>query len=85
MLLATWEILKTTLWMKGKNNTKWLVFLNIPFQMGVIIGAFVFFGIWLDKKFEFENLFLIIFSLLGVFISLYQTLKTLKNINQNKD
>lgn len=59
--------------------------MNIPIQMGVIIGAFVFFGIWLDKKFQFENLFLIIFSLLGVFLSLYQVIKTLQNINKDED
>ena len=59
--------------------------MNIPIQMGVIIGAFVFLGIWLDKKFQFEYLFLIIFSLLGVFLSLYQVMKTLQNINKDED
>uniref|UniRef100_UPI00404AA9D1 AtpZ/AtpI family protein n=1 Tax=Flavobacterium sp. TaxID=239 RepID=UPI00404AA9D1 len=67
--------------MKKKNSKKWLVFLNMPFQMGIIIGAGVLIGLWLDKTFLFENLFLIIFSLLGVFLALYQVFKLLKNMN----
>ncbi|MFY8187789.1 MAG: AtpZ/AtpI family protein [Flavobacterium sp.] len=71
--------------MKKKNNNKWLVFLNLPIQMGVIIGSFVYFGIWLDKTYHFENLFLIIFSLLGVFLALYQVIKTLKSLNKEEE
>jgi ATP synthase protein I len=53
----------------------------MPFQMGIIIGAGVLIGLWLDKTFLFENLFLIIFSLLGVFLALYQVFKLLKNMH----
>lgn len=40
--------------------------------MGVLIVAGVYFGEWLDKKFEFESPWMtIVFALLGVFIGLY--------------
>jgi len=44
--------------------------------MGIIIGAGVLLGIWLDKKFpnDFSG-FTIGISLLGVFISLYQVIR----------
>lgn len=85
MPLAQWVRQRTYSKVKKKNNNKWLVFLNLPIQMGVIIGSFVYFGIWLDKTYHFENLFLIIFSLLGVFLALYQVIKTLKSLNKEEE
>jgi F0F1-type ATP synthase assembly protein I len=54
-------------------------YLNIPFQMFAIIGIFVFGGILLDKwcKCTFP-LFALIFSLLGVVLSIYFVIKDLK-------
>lgn len=85
MPLAQWVRQRTYSKVKKKNNNKWLVFLNLPIQMGIIIGSFVYFGIWLDKTYHFENLFLIIFSLLGVFLALYQVIKTLKSLNKEEE
>jgi F0F1-type ATP synthase assembly protein I len=82
---AQWVRQRTYSKVKKKNNNKWLVFVNLPIQMGIIIGGFVYFGIWLDKTNHFENLFLIIFSLLGVFLALYQVIKTLKSLNKEED
>ena len=68
----------------NKNNlNKWLVFMGIPFQMGIVIFLFTYFGIWLDEKYSngSSSLFTIIFSLLSVFISLYNVIRQLKNIN----
>jgi membrane protein DedA with SNARE-associated domain len=57
--------------------------MNIPFQMGVIIFAGVYFGNWLDKKQQNENsLYTIIFSLLAVFIALYNVIQQVKNLNK---
>lgn len=57
--------------------------MNIPFQMGIIILAGVYFGRWLDEKQQNENaLFTIIFSLLSVFIALYNVIQQVKNINK---
>ena len=37
----------------NKNNfNKWLVFMGIPFQMGIVIFLFTYFGIWLDEKYS---------------------------------
>ena len=63
---------------KNKPNVplnKYLEFVNIAFQMGIIIAAGVLLGIWLDKKFpnDFSG-FTIGVSLLGVFIALYQVI-----------
>lgn len=64
---------------KNKTNAplnKYLEFVNIAFQMGIIIAAGVLLGIWLDKKFpnDFSG-FTIGISLLGVFIALYQVIR----------
>ena len=70
----------------NKNSlNKWLVFMGIPFQMGIVIFLFTYFGIWLDEKYsnDSSSLFTIIFSLLSVFISLYNVIRQLKNINKN--
>lgn len=73
---------------KNKPNVphnKYLEFINIGFQMGVIIAAGVFSGIWLDKKFpnSFSG-FTISMSLLGVFIALYLVIRRVIEISKNK-
>jgi F0F1-type ATP synthase assembly protein I len=66
-----------------KPHHKWIALINIPFQMGVIIGAGVYFGYWLDKEYNNEkSLFIIIFSLLAVFIALYNVLRQVKDLNK---
>lgn len=51
--------------------------------MGVIICAGVFFGIWLDKKTgNTGSLYTIIFSLLSVFIALYNVIRQVKNLGE---
>lgn len=68
---------------KKKPLNKWLVLMNIPFQMGFIIFAGVYFGNWLDEKQQNENsLYTIIFSLLAVFIALYNVIQQVKNLNK---
>ncbi len=67
---------------KKQNNNKWLVFINIPIQMGIIILIGVFLGIWLDEKFHRE-IFTIVFSLLSVFLALYVVIRQVKNLNDD--
>lgn len=72
----------------NKNNfNKWLVFMGIPFQMGIVIFLFTYFGMWLDEKYseESSSLYTIIFSLLSVFIALYNVIRQVKNINKNNE
>jgi F0F1-type ATP synthase assembly protein I len=63
------------------NSKKWVALVNIPFQMGVIIVAGVYLGLWLDGKYSHGgSLFTIIFSLLAVFIALYNVIRQVKNL-----
>ena len=67
----------------GSNLGKWAVFSGIAIQMGVTIGIGVFVGRMLDDSYPNKySAYTIIFSLLGVFISLYAVIKQLPNINK---
>lgn len=50
--------------------------------MGVIIGAGVYLGSWLDSKYSNpdNSIYTIIFSLLAVFIALYNVIRQVKNL-----
>ncbi|WP_339658791.1 AtpZ/AtpI family protein [Flavobacterium frigidarium] len=65
-----------------KVNNKWVVLMNIPFQMGVIIFAFTYLGMWLDKQYTNSSIFTIILSLLSVFLALFNVTKQVKNLNK---
>lgn len=55
--------------------------MGIAIQMGVTIYLFVILGKWLDFNFNNGNkLYLIIMTLLGVFISLYAVIKQTNRI-----
>lgn len=55
----------------------------MAFQMGIVIAVGTLFGKWLDGKYENDySLFTIIFSLLGVFGSLYLVIKKVISINK---
>lgn len=72
---------------KQKNKHKqpvknWAVFTSIALQMAVAIAGGVFLGIWLDDEFPNKYAaFTIIFSLLGVFVGLYQVYSNLKDFS----
>jgi len=65
-----------------KVNNKWVVLMNIPFQMGVIIFAFTYLGMWLDKQYTNSSIFTIVLSLLSVFLALFNVIKQVKNLNK---
>ena len=68
-----------------KQANKWLVFMNIPFQMGLIIFLGVILGQWLDEKFKIEGSILtIVFSLLAVFIALYNVIRQVTKMSNDK-
>lgn len=70
--------------MKKDQRNKYLGFVNIALQMGIIIAAGVFLGIWLDEKFPNKySAYTISLSLLGVFIALYQVYRSVKNLNED--
>lgn len=67
----------------NQRNNKWLVFVNIPIQMGVIIFLFSYLGIWLDEKYSNGgSLWTIILSLFSVFLALYNVIRQVKNLNK---
>lgn len=68
-----------------KQANKWLALINIPFQMGLIIFLGVMLGQWLDEKFKIEGSVLtIVFSLLAVFIALYNVIRQVTKMSNDK-
>lgn len=67
-----------------KQNNKWLAFINIPIQMGVIIFLFSYLGNRLDEKYPNpHNIAVKILILVGVAIAFYNLNRQLKDINKN--
>ncbi|MGY5845931.1 AtpZ/AtpI family protein [Salegentibacter sp. HM20] len=70
--------------MKNNRPNKALAYVNIAFQMGAIIAAGVFGGIWLDGRFPNKySAFTIGVSLLGVFIALYMVFRGLRDLQDD--
>ena len=70
---------------KKRQANKWLALINIPFQMVLIIFLGVIFGQWLDEKFKIEGSILtIVFSLLTVFIALYNVIRQVNKMSNYK-
>jgi len=71
---------------KQKNPLKnFAVFSGVAIQMGLIITGGVLLGRWLDTKFLNEySLYTVIFSLLGVFVALYNVIRQVKDFNKNE-
>lgn len=68
---------------KKKSLSKWVALMNIPFQMGIIIFAFTYLGMWLDEKYSNNSsTWTIVLSLLSVFIALYNVIRQVKNLNK---
>lgn len=68
-----------------KQSNKWLALINIPFQMGLIIFLGVVLGQWLDEKFKIEGSVLtIVFSLLAVFVALYNVIRQVNKMSNDK-
>ena len=71
---------------KKKRPNKWFAFVNIPFQMGVIIYGFSFLGSWLDEKYPNEHhMYVKGLTLLGVALAFYNLNRQLKDINSSQD
>lgn len=69
-----------------KQLNKYIKFSSIAFQMGLTILAGVYFGQWLDEKFNNENkLYTVIFSLVSVFASLYNVIKQIITISKQDE
>lgn len=68
---------------KKRTNNKWLAFINIPIQMGIVIFLFAYLGDWLDAKYPNpHDIGVKICVLLGVAIAFYNLNRQLKDINK---
>ena len=68
-----------------KQANKWLALINIPFQMGLIIFGFSYLGTWLyETNNNVAETNFKIFTLIGVFIAIYQVISQVNQINKNK-
>ena len=66
-----------------KKRNKWIALINIPVQMGVVIFLFSWIGSWLDKKYEnVENPNQMLFTLIGVFLALYNVIRQVNQLNK---
>ena len=72
--------------MPRNQPNKYLRFINIAFEMAIMIGGGVFLGVWLDTKIpnSFSG-FTIFCSLTGVFLALYQVIKRLKDLTKDEE
>lgn len=69
---------------KNKAPNKWLVLINIPIQMGIIIFLFAALGDWLDEKYPNpKNWYVKILVIIGVAVAFYNINRQLKEINKN--
>lgn len=69
---------------KRKAN-KWLVFVSMPFQMGVTIYLFYWVGQWLDNKYAVSgDWWMKAFTLAGVAASLYHFIRLVNYINRDE-
>lgn len=66
-------------------NSKWLAFINIPIQMGVIIFLFSSLGNWLDEKHPSPLVYYSkILIMVGVFLALYNVFRQVNEINKSQ-
>ncbi len=69
-----------------KKPNKWLVLINIPVQMGMIVFLFSVAGKWLDEKYTNEHrIYLKALTLIGVLIAFYNINRQLKELNSSED
>lgn len=71
---------------RKKQRNKLLSLINIPFQMGLIVFLFSQLGQWLDLKFvNKHNLYLKLFTIVGVVLAFYNIARQLKEINKSEE
>ncbi len=68
--------------MEPKRTNNWLHLITIPFQMGSIIFIFAKIGMYIDEQYPNEsNVWFLVFTLLGVALSLYNVIRQVNQIN----
>ncbi len=70
---------------KNKPTNKWMQLISIPAQMGIIIFLFAKIGMFVDEKYPNKNnVYFLIFTLLGVALSLFNVIRQVNKINSDK-
>ncbi len=65
-----------------KQLNKYIRLTGVGLQMGITIYLAAYFGKWLDAKYPNENdIYTIVFTLIGVVVSFYSLLRQIKKIN----
>jgi len=57
--------------------------ISIPAQMGIVIFLFAYLGQYLDEKYQSEN-YVKIFTVLGVFLALYNVIRQVNQMSKNE-
>ena len=68
---------------KNKPLNKWIQLISIPAQMGIVIFLFAYLGQYLDEKYQSEN-YVKIFTVLGVFLAMYNVIRQVNQLNNNE-
>ncbi|WP_353168152.1 AtpZ/AtpI family protein [Flavobacterium sp.] len=68
---------------KLKPLNKWLQLISIPAQMGIVIFLFAYLGQYLDEKYQSEN-YVKIFTIVGVFLAMYNVIRQVNQLNKNE-
>lgn len=67
---------------KNKPLNKWIQLISIPAQMGIVIFLFAYLGQYLDEKYQSEN-YVKIFTVVGVFLAMYNVIRQVNQLNKN--
>jgi F0F1-type ATP synthase assembly protein I len=68
---------------KNKPLNKWIQLISIPAQMGMVIFLFAYLGQYLDEKYQSEN-YVKIFTVVGVFLAMYNVIRQVNQLNKNE-
>jgi len=68
---------------KNKPLNKWIQLISIPPQMGIVIFLFAYLGQYLDEKYQSEN-YVKIFTVVGVFLALYNVIRQVNQMSKNE-
>ncbi|MCC7430788.1 AtpZ/AtpI family protein [bacterium] len=70
--------------MKKEKNTDYLKYTGLGTQIAATMLVWIYFGLWLDEKFETEPVFLLLAVFLGTFSAVYFTYKAVFGNNEKK-
>lgn len=68
--------------MANKPLNKWIQLISIPAQMGILIFLFAYLGQFLDEKYQSEN-YVKIFTVVGVFLAMYNVIRQVNQLNKD--